>query len=269
MRPGSYALVALVALTLASCELENTLLFRTDRTDRYELPENRIPEMLLEEVDIVTGDGVRIAAIHARQENDVEAPTALVFHGQGGNIDGFWDRVMRLWDEGLNVLIIDYRGYGKSEGEPSELGLYEDGRSAFQWLLDSGVERERVWLWGISLGTAVASQVAVEQPAALLVLDAPFTSMEDMVGDASPFDLPRDWVIQSEWDTLSRMPRVLAPTVVAHGTGDGIVPFRQGQRVFEAAPTPKRLVAVEGAGHNRLILDHADRILDAAFGLLD
>ncbi len=260
-------LVSAVLVSLTSCELENTLLFRTDKTDAYALPNNRIPDSALEELTILTGDGVRIAAVYAQQP--LESDTALVFHGQGGNIDGFWDRVMRLWDFGLSVLIIDYRGYGKSEGEPSEQGLYEDGRSALQWLLASGLPRERIWLWGISLGTAVASQVAVEEAVAFMVLDAPFTSMADMVGDASPLDLPRDWVIESEWDTLSRMPRVLAKTVVAHGTSDGVVPFRLGERVFDAAPQPKRFVPVNGAGHNRLILDHAPAILEAVDSLRD
>ncbi|MEO1171130.1 MAG: alpha/beta fold hydrolase [Myxococcota bacterium] len=252
-----------VCAALGGCELENTLLFDRAQTDVYTFPDNRVPGV--EELDLVTGDGVRIAAALAPRESP--RAVVLLLHGRGGNIDDVWDRVMTLWDRNLAVFAIDYRGYGRSDGEPSESGLYEDGRTAMRWL--EAEDAGPVWIWGISLGTAVASQLATEFSAEAVVLDAPFTSMRDMVEQSTPFSLPRDWVIESDWDTLSRIGRCRSPLVVAHGTEDGTVPPEMGERVFNAAPEPKALVRAEGAGHNTVILDHADEVLAAVERVLN
>ncbi|MEM6733344.1 MAG: alpha/beta hydrolase [Myxococcota bacterium] len=251
--------LAILILACGGCEIENTLLFRTDKTDAYEFPDNRIPVDQFAEVSIETSDGVTLAG--ALAEHDSTARTALFLHGQGGNIDEFWDQVMVIWEQGFQVLIIDYRGYGKSEGEPSELGLYEDGRSSFAWLLEQGIAPESIVVWGHSLGTAVASQLATEVDAGALLLDAPFTSMTDIVERGTPFGLPRDWVIETEWDTLERITRIRSPLLVVHGTDDGIVPFWMGERVFDAAPQPKRFFRAEDSGHSRAVLDHIDDIV--------
>ncbi|MEL6339420.1 MAG: alpha/beta hydrolase [Myxococcota bacterium] len=254
------ALTALL-FALLGCEIENTLLFDRSRTDRYTFPDNRVPEHLLREATLTTDDGAEIALAWAEQAEP--AITILLLHGRGGNIDEIWDRVMTLWDHGFAVAAIDYRGFGRSSGEPSETGLYEDGRTTVAWLEQEGVRPETLVVWGISLGTAVASQVGVELPVYAVVLDAPFTRMRDMVEEATPIGLPGDWVIESEWDTLGRIDRLLSPLVVAHGTDDNIVPLRLGRIVFDAAPEPKTFVPLDDAGHNNLILDHSDAILAA------
>ncbi|MEM6274657.1 MAG: alpha/beta hydrolase [Myxococcota bacterium] len=253
--------LALLLLAAVGCEIENTLLFDRSQTDRYTFPDNRVPEHLLREATLTTDDGAQIALAWAQQAEPTT--TILLLHGRGGNIDEIWDRVMTLWDRGFAVVVIDYRGFGRSSGEPSEAGLYEDGRTTVAWLEQEGVQRETLVVWGISLGTAVASQLGVELPVYAVVLDAPFTRMRDMVEEATPIGLPGDWVIESEWDTLGRIDGLLSPLVVAHGTDDNIVPLRLGRIVFEAAPEPKAFVPVEDAGHNNLILDHADPILAA------
>lgn len=249
--------LALLALALCGCEIENTLLFGRAQTDAYTFPDNRVPDV--RELDLVTGDDVRIAG--ALAERETPRATVLLLHGRGGNIDDVWDRVMTLWDFNVAVLAIDYRGYGRSDGEPSESGLYEDGRTAMRWL--EAEVAGPIWIWGISLGTAVASQLATEFTAEVVVLDAPFTSMEDIVRNSTPFSLPGDWVIESDWNTLGRIARCRSPLVVAHGRDDGIVPAWMGERVFAAAPAPKVLLLIADAGHNTLILEHAVDIVAA------
>ncbi|MEL6543989.1 MAG: alpha/beta hydrolase [Myxococcota bacterium] len=254
-------------LFLVGCEIENSLLFQTDPTDRYRLPDNTIPVDSLQEVEILTSDSLRLAAIWARRPED--GPTVVFFHGQGGNIDAFWDRVMGLWDAGVAVLIVDYRGYGKSEGEPSEIGLYRDGRATLEFALGQGVEAQRLILWGASLGSAVATHVATEFEVGAVVLDGAFTSMEDMVAQSSPLGLPGDWVIESEWDNLSRVDELLGPVVIAHGRKDGVVPFSMGERLFTHAGLPKEFVAVDDGRHNDLIVEHLDVILPTVLAALD
>jgi fermentation-respiration switch protein FrsA (DUF1100 family) len=244
-----------VALLLAiGCLPRDLGVFAPIRTDRYTFPGNHVPVELIQEHALVAADGVRIAAVSAVQPAPAACPTALYLHGQASNIDVAWPDVQRLWDAGYNVVVVDYRGYGKSEGEPSEAGLYLDARAAFALAQgDPRLDASRLVLWGHSLGTAVASELALDAPAALLVMMAPFTSMTDMVELSSPYGVPADWHTDAELDTLSRIGAVPLPVVVVHGTDDSRVPTWMGEEVYRAARDPKRLVLVDGAGHDDVL----------------
>jgi hypothetical protein len=174
----------------------------------------------------------------------------LFFHGNAGNLTHRAYRVPEWQAAGSSVLMVDYRGYGKSRGSPSEKGLYEDGDSAYQWLLARGYSPERIVIHGESLGTAVAVDLASRRKCGAVILEAPFTSGREMAGRLLPVLGP---LIFRGFDQIGKIPRVEAPLLVIHGDRDEVLPFEMGQRLFEAAREPKQFWRVEGARHNDLI----------------
>lgn len=253
----------LLVLGVSGCvDADRLFVFLPISVEEYELPNNRVPEELIEEVELTSRDGTKIFALFA--DRPEEAPTVLFLHGQASNIDEAWHRVMALWDEGWRVLAVDYRGYGKSEGTPSEAGLYDDAQAAFDHLLNErGVAPGRVVIVGFSMGTGVASNLALDANAAALVLAAPFTSMREMVEGSAPGGVPHGWVSEVQMDTLAKIPRVRMPVIVAHGTDDDRIPFRFGEEVFRAALPPKRFLPFSGLSHDGLLLEAAPAIADA------
>jgi len=177
--------------------------------------------------------------------------TWLWFHGNGGNIS---HRVaeMALLNQrvGVSLLIFDYQGYGRSQGEPSEAGTYQDARTALAYLQQRyGQNPGPVVYYGHSLGTAIAVELAAEQPPEGLVLVSPFISVSEMAGLAYPW-LPVSWLLKDHYNTLGRIPLVRSPLLVLHGTQDEMVPVAHGEKLFQAAAEPKSFQALAETGHN-------------------
>lgn len=267
MRHGPW-LIAL-AVSGAGCLGPGFGIYLPVRTEAYELPDNHIPAGALEELAIDTPDGERLAAMLALHGDAVARPTAVFLHGQGGNLDDAWPWVMALWDLGYDVGAVDYRGYGKSTGEPTEDGLYTDARVFYDALAaDPRVDPARLVIWGHSMGTGVASHLALEAPARALVLEAPFTSMRDMVEESSPYAVPAEWFTDAVFDTEGRIAAVDMPLVVAHGTDDLRIPYWMGVAVYDAAREPKRFVRASGATHNDVVEREGDAMV-ARLGEMD
>ena len=201
-----------------------------------------------EEVELRAEDGVRLHGWFLPVKGS--RLTVLVCHGNGGNVSHRLDRVL-LMQSRLNVdtLLFDYRGYGKSEGSPDEQGTYRDARAAYRWLVAHGHGPERVVLFGESLGSAVALQLALEVEARALMLESPFASVPEMARAVYPF-LPLWPFVRTRYDNVAKVARLRMPLLVLHGERDEVVPFAQGRRVFDAAPEPKRFFAIPGASHN-------------------
>jgi uncharacterized protein len=176
----------------------------------------------------------------------------LLCHGNAGNVG---DRVLHaalLTATGFDVLLFDYRGYGRSSGRPSEEGTYRDARAALACLLEQpGVDPARVFYLGESLGGAVALDLALERPPAGLVLLSAFTGVRELARLHYPF-VPAA-LVPDAYQTLRRVRELRAPLLVLHGDRDEIVPLSQGEALFEAAPGPKRMHVFPGRGHNDLI----------------
>lgn len=173
----------------------------------------------------------------------------LWFHGNAGNLSHRADLLIRLAQIPARVFIIDYRGYGRSEGKPSEKGLYLDGRAGWRYLVEErGVSPDRIVIFGKSLGGAVAVDLATEVKPAGLIVQSSFTSIPDMA--ARHFAFVPKALIRTRMDSLSKIVDVRAPKLFIHSTADEIAPFELGRRLYEAAPEPKRFHTVEGAGHN-------------------
>jgi fermentation-respiration switch protein FrsA (DUF1100 family) len=167
------------------------------------------------------------------------------------------------------VLLFDYRGYGRSEGSPDEEGTYRDARAAHRWLVEEKrVPRGRLVLFGESLGSAVALDLALSRPCRALVLESPFASVRAMARAVYPF-LPLSALVRTRYENEAKAPRLRVPLLVLHGERDEIVPFAQGRRVFAAAPEPKRFYAIPGAGHNDTYLVGGDAYWDAVRDFLE
>jgi pimeloyl-ACP methyl ester carboxylesterase len=181
-----------------------------------------------------------------------ERLTLVLFHGNGETMATSIPRAVDIAASGFGVLLAEYRGYGRSAGSgtPSEEGLYDDGAAALAFLHDAGVPAARVVVWGTSLGTGVASELAANGRAARLVLCTPYTSMRDLAARVSWF-VPWRLVMEERFDTLAKAPRIHVPTLVVHGDADEVVPFDMGEAVAHAIEGATFL-RVPGGHHNDL-----------------
>ena len=178
-----------------------------------------------------------------------EPQTILWFHGNAGNISHRLDNLRLLHDSvGASILIIDYGGYGRSGGTPSESRMFADARAALRFVGDRGTPIEQTIYFGRSLGSAVALDLAVEHPPARLILETPFESIRAMA--ATLFPRPLTQLVPQQFDNLSKVGRLQCPVMFIHGDRDEIVPFNQGRALYDAAPDPKRFHRIDGAGHN-------------------
>jgi hypothetical protein len=206
----------------------------------------------LEEHEVRTPDGLRLHAWYA----PVDSPIAVVIHahGNGGNISYDIERMRRLQRIGLAVFAYDYRGYGKSEGSPSEDGVITDAVAAYDHLRDTlNISPAKIILWGTSLGGAVSVQVAAQRSAAGLILESTFSSARDVAERVYPF-LPVRWLMRTSFRSIDTLRSLSIPTLHIHGGRDEIVDVELGRRLYEAAPGPKEWYEIAGAGHNDTFL---------------
>ncbi len=209
-----------------------------------------------EDIYFRTPDGARLNGWFIPDGSSPRA-TVLFCHGNAGNISHRFDTIKIFNDLGLNVFIFDYRGYGKSTGFPSEKGTYLDARAAYDYLLTrKDVDKERIVVYGKSLGGAVGVELATRTGVCAVISDSTFTSTVDMGKEIYPF-LPLETFITMKYDTLSRIGRLSVPTLVIHSENDEIVPFRHGRKLFEEAGGSKRFHRMRG-GHNDAIIMYGD-----------
>ncbi|MEK9629355.1 MAG: alpha/beta hydrolase, partial [Nitrospinota bacterium] len=174
--------------------------------------------------------------------------TLLWFHGNAGNLSHRLDNIQRLRPLNINIFIFDYRGYGKSEGEPDEMGIYADSLAAYDRVLEiDGVTVDSLFLFGRSLGGICAVQTAINKSARGLILESTFTSAADMSRKIIPL-IPLGWAIRSKLDAIGKVPQIQLPKLILHGDRDEIVPFDLGKKLFDAAAQPKTFYTIEGAG---------------------
>jgi uncharacterized protein len=226
-----------------------------------------------EEVTLRAEDGVSVHGwfFPGGRRGAESAPlTLLFFHGNAENIGGCLDLTDLTRETGDNLLLVDYHGYGESGGQPSETGLYLDGRAALAYLKTRrDVDPGRIVLWGRSIGSAVAVELATAadleaRPPKGVILESPFTSVRDLLKAGG------HWIFYAasrfgtyRFDSVSRIGRLRAPLLVIHGTADDIVPLSLGREMFDRAAGKKEFVAVEGGGHNDLWALHEDSMRGA------
>jgi len=211
-----------------------------------------------EPIEIAAADGTSLKGWWIRNGG---REALLYFHGNGGNISHRLERTKMLTELGLDFFLVDYRGYGKSSGSPSEAGLYADGAAIYQAARDRGFASERIVLFGESLGCAVAIETALHHPCRAIILEAPFLSIPAMAKAIYPF-LPR-FLVRTRFDNGSKVPRLTMPKLVAVAEHDDVVPPKQGLRVYELAAPPKELYIIRGATHNDTYIVGGENYLDA------
>jgi fermentation-respiration switch protein FrsA (DUF1100 family) len=194
---------------------------------------------------ITTEDGVRLNAWYVEVART--APTLVWSHGNGGNIAGRSDVLLALAAHDLNVLAYDYRGYGKSAGQPDEAGVYRDALAAYDSAHRHGAPAARIICFGESLGGAVSIDLAGKRPCAGVAVVSTFTTMRDVAW--SHFG-PLSLLVGDRFNALRRVHSLAVPIFIAHGDRDEVVPFALGQELFAAANHPKRFLRVAGAHHN-------------------
>lgn len=201
-----------------------------------------------EDVWLSTSDGVQVHAWWVRKEGAGLA--TLYLHGNAGNVTHRYPQIREITAAGSSILMLDYRGYGRSRGWPTEKGLYADAETAYQYLLKSGYKPGHIILHGESIGSAVAIHVASQHPCAGVVLEAPFTSAGDVADTVMPVLGP---MLIWSFDSVKRISGVHAPLLFIQGDRDEIIPLRLGQKLFASAPSPKSFWIVEGARHNDIL----------------
>lgn len=220
----------------------------------------------VDEVSFATDDGLELEAWFVRPSNPLA--TLIVFNGNAGNRSGRLPLAATLSAEGYAVLLVDYRGYGGNPGSPTESGLVSDARGALAYVRGrDDVDPDRVVYFGESLGAGVAAGLAVEEIPAALVLRSPFPSLGDVGRIHYPF-LPVSLLLRDRFPVRDQIAEVAAPVMVILGTDDDIVPADLSREVFAAAADPKRLLTVEGVGHNDLDLLAGEQMVEGIAGFL-
>lgn len=192
----------------------------------------------------------------------------LFFHGNAGNISHRLQTIELLNRLGLDTLIIDYRGYGRSGGQPSEKGLYLDAEAAYDWLrARPGTEPGSIVAFGRSLGGAVAVELARRRPVSALIVESAFASTAEIGRELLPF-LPVPLLVTQRFDSLGKVRALAVPKLFIHGRDDEIIPFRHGTLLFNAAAAPKRFAALAG-GHNDAFLLPENAYPEILAGFLD
>ncbi len=198
-------------------------------------------------VYISTGDGARIHGWYVPV--DKPRATVLYLHGNGGNISHRLAALQAFHTLALNTFIIDYHGYGLSEGDPSEDGTYQDAEAAWEYLTRTrGLAPEEIIVFGESLGGAAAVWLAIRDRPAGVILESAFTSLRDLAKRYYPF-APVDLLLRFHYPTLERIDKVACPILIAHGRDDEIVPFEHGERLYKAI-TARKMFLERTGGHN-------------------
>jgi len=197
-----------------------------------------------EEITLETADGERVLGWHVPPR--ANEPVVIYFHGNGGALNLRVDRFQKIIAAGIGLVALSYRGYGGSSGRPSEVGLIEDARAAYEFAAERYAGR--IALWGESLGTGVAVALAAEKPATHLILDAPYTSTVDVAADLYRF-LPVRWLMKDQFRSDERIKQVKAPVLILHGEADDIIPIRYGERLLAMVAGKKQMVRFKDGYH--------------------
>ncbi|HEX8183349.1 MAG TPA: alpha/beta hydrolase [Blastocatellia bacterium] len=225
---------------------------------------------VIEDCAFTASDGVRLHGWYCsphRKTGGKLAPVPaqsvlLWFHGNAGNVSHRYDMIRTLMQIPVNVFIIDYRGYGKSEGAPSEQGIYADAQAAWNYLAtERRIAPERIIIFGKSLGGVAAIDLASKVEPAGLIVQSSFTSASDMAAAILPI-YPR-FFMRSKMDSKRKIASVRCPKLFIHSRADEVVPYELGRKLFEAAPEPKQFYEVAGAPHNSTYVVGGKNYLEA------
>ena len=210
-----------------------------------------------EEIFIQNNQGIKLKAwLH--EKDLINKKTILFFHGNAGDLSNRNYKLNELAKFDVNFLILAYRGFSGNEGQPTEQGLYDDAKSALEWIKIKGVKEKNLILYGESLGTAVTIEVAQNKNLAGIILESPFTSMVELAQKYYPF-LPAKFLLKDRYETVKKLKNISSPLLVLHGRLDTIVPFAMGEELFKQVNEPKFKYFIDNDDH---MMRYDENLLD-------
>ena len=234
-------LLEIIVGILAIYMLVLILLFIFQRNLMYHPDENNYfgdkLKVNIEKVKIKTSDNINLLAWFHKKDLK-KFKTIVYFHGNAGKLENRIHKLNHFKDIKVNFLIIAWRGFSGNEGKPSEEGLYEDGNSSIRWLKNLGLTEKDIIIYGESLGTGIATEIAQNKNFAGLILETPFTSMIDAAKNFYPY-IPVDLILKDKYKNNVKIKNINVPLLVMHGEEDQIVPFWMGKKIYEIANKPK------------------------------
>ena len=230
-------IVTFYVLLLASVFFFQRNLLYHPSADNYPKDQGTNEPTAIEKVKITTNDQIDLVGWFYNKNLD-KFKTILFFHGNAGSLEDRTYKLNHLKDLNVNFLIIAWRGFSGNEGKPKEMGLYEDADSAIKWLKMKGINEKDIILYGESLGTGVAVEIAQNKSYAGVILESPFTSMVNMGKKHYPF-FPVRFLLKDKFESYKKITNVSVPILIMHGKDDKIVPYDMGKKMYELANEPK------------------------------
>ena len=227
-------------------------------TDNYLQNQAEREPAEIEKVKITTKDKINLIGWFYNR-NLEEFKTILFFHGNAGSLENRTYKLNHFKNLNLNFLIIAWRGFNGNKGKPNEMGLYEDAKSAIKWLKAKGIKEKNIILYGESLGTGVAVEVAQNKNYAGVILESPFTSMVNMGKKYYPF-FPVNLLLKDKFESYKKINNIFVPVLIMHGKVDKIVPYDMGKKMYELANEPKFFYSQEYGGH---MIEYDEKLLSA------
>jgi fermentation-respiration switch protein FrsA (DUF1100 family) len=245
-RVGRIALVAYLVVVLLLLLLENALLYPAPK---YPMGDWQAAYLPHEDVFFASADGTKLHGWYI--EHPEPRAVVLYAHGNGDHVAHLGRYLKHLRDElRVSVFAFDYRGWGRSEGTPGEIGILEDGRAAQAWLAErTGRRPDELVLMGRSLGGGVVIDLAAKSGARGVILQNTFTSLPDVAARLYPW-APVRWLMKNRYESLGKVGNYRGPLFASHGTADELVPYELGRRLYDAVPGRKEFFVVDGGGHN-------------------
>ena len=259
---GAVVGLSLIGGNLGVKALERLMIYYPLNDHDFATPENPLKPM---DIYWTSDDGVKTHGWFL--ENPQSSKVLVYFHGNAGSIAGRYPWALQLMNAGVSVLMVEYRGYGRSEGEPSEDGIYRDAEAVWQWLVNTQkIAPENIVLYGKSLGGGPATELATRYPAGALVLQSTFTSIPDMAKRVLPW-VPK-FLVQTQFDNEKKLKAVKSPTLLIHSRADDLIPFEHSVRNANAANQLVAHLAFDGYGHNDLVAGEGAAIVEAISNLV-
>lgn len=253
-----YYVIVVYGLTLiAAYLLQRQLQYFPNKKSPGTPAQNNLPEM--REIRVTTDDRCENIAWFAPPRSP-SGRVAVFFHGNAGHMGDRAIKARYFIEKGHGVLFCEYRGYGGNKGSPCEQGFYKDARACLKWLEAQGYTNAQIVLYGESIGSGVAVQMAFETQPPLLILEAPFTSAVD-VAKTAYFFLPVDMLMKDRFDNLEKIAAIKSQLLIVHGDEDETIPVSLAEKLFSAANHPKEFITINGGHHNDLYEHHAGHVI--------
>ncbi len=212
----------------------------------------------VEKVKIKTKDNIELLSwYHTKNNNDYK--TILFLHGNAGTLENRIHKINHFRDMNINFLLVAWRGFSGNKGKPTEENLYEDARSAVKWLESKGIKENNIIIYGESLGTGIATEIAQNKNFAGVILESPFTSMIEAAKNKYPY-LPVKFLLKDKYESNKKIKNIQSPILIMHGKVDNIVPFYMGKKMYELANSPKYSYFSEYDDH---MMEYNEKLLNA------